>query len=124
LGGTHTVEYLLIGTAFLGLIAGLFFAPTPGLRPTFAIIAGIVGVPMVIVGALWILIVAFREDVVCGLCWLLVPLAVGGIGSQIIPFIPVPEGVLPASLSARPGDGLYARRGGSAVWSLRDVGQG
>ena len=39
-------------------------------------------------------------------------------------FIPVPEGVLPASLSARPGDGLYARRGGSAVWSLRDVGQG
>lgn len=39
-------------------------------------------------------------------------------------FIPVPEGVLPAGLSARPGDGLYAWRGGSAVWSLRDVGNG
>lgn len=39
-------------------------------------------------------------------------------------FIPVPEGVLPGGLSARPGDGLYARRGGSAVWSLRDVGHG
>ena len=37
-------------------------------------------------------------------------------------FIPVPEGILPAGLSARPGDGLYARRGGSAVWSLRDLG--
>lgn len=39
-------------------------------------------------------------------------------------FIPVPEGVLPAGLSARPGDGLYAWRGGSAVWSLRDVSNG
>jgi hypothetical protein len=37
-------------------------------------------------------------------------------------FIPVPEGTLPAELSTGPGDGLYAWRGGSAVWSLRDVG--
>lgn len=37
-------------------------------------------------------------------------------------FIPVPEGTLPAELSSGPGDGLYAWRGGSAVWSLRDVG--
>jgi hypothetical protein len=37
-------------------------------------------------------------------------------------FIPVPEGTLPKDLSGRPGDGLYAWRGGSAVWSLRDVG--
>jgi N-acetylglutamate synthase-like GNAT family acetyltransferase len=36
-------------------------------------------------------------------------------------FIPVPEGVLPEGLSGRLGDGLYAWRGGSAVWSLRDV---
>ena len=36
-------------------------------------------------------------------------------------FIPVPEGVLPAALAGRTGDGLYGRRGGSAVWSLRDV---
>jgi hypothetical protein len=36
-------------------------------------------------------------------------------------FIPVPEGTLPEDLSGRPGDGLYAWRGGSAVWSLRDV---
>ena len=39
-------------------------------------------------------------------------------------FVPVPEGTIPAGLSARPGDGLYAWRGGSAVWSLRDVGNG
>jgi N-acetylglutamate synthase-like GNAT family acetyltransferase len=39
-------------------------------------------------------------------------------------FIPVPEGTLPAGLSARPGDGLYAWRGGSAIWSLRDVDTG
>jgi hypothetical protein len=37
-------------------------------------------------------------------------------------FIPVPEGMLPAELSSGPGDGLYAWRGGSAVWSLRDTG--
>lgn len=37
-------------------------------------------------------------------------------------FIPVPEGALPAELSSGPGDGLYAWRGGSAVWSLRDAG--
>jgi hypothetical protein len=37
-------------------------------------------------------------------------------------FIPVPEGTLPEELSAGARDGLYAWRGGSAVWSLRDVG--
>jgi hypothetical protein len=36
-------------------------------------------------------------------------------------FVPVPEGTLPAGLSARSGDGLYAWRGGSAIWSLRNV---
>jgi hypothetical protein len=36
-------------------------------------------------------------------------------------FIPVPEGMLPEELSRRPGDGLYAWRGGSAIWSLRRV---
>lgn len=36
-------------------------------------------------------------------------------------FIPVPEGTLPAALTSRGSDGLYAWRGGSAVWSLRDV---
>jgi predicted N-acetyltransferase YhbS len=39
-------------------------------------------------------------------------------------FIPVPEGTLPDGLSALPGDGLYAWRGGSAVWSLRRVDTG
>ena len=39
-------------------------------------------------------------------------------------FIPVPEGTLPSGLSAQLGDGLYAWRGGSAIWSLRDVGNG
>ena len=39
-------------------------------------------------------------------------------------FIPVPQGTLPPGLSARPDDGLYAWRGGSAIWSLRDVGNG
>lgn len=39
-------------------------------------------------------------------------------------FIPVPEGALPAGLAGRAGAGLYAWRGGSAVWSLRDVNAG
>jgi hypothetical protein len=34
-------------------------------------------------------------------------------------FIPVPESSLPAGLAARPGDGLYAWRGGTALWTLR-----
>ncbi len=34
-------------------------------------------------------------------------------------FIPVPESSLPAALGGRPGIGLYAWRGGSALWSLR-----
>ena len=37
-------------------------------------------------------------------------------------FIPVPEGTLADGLSGRSGEGLYAWRGGSAVWSLRDIG--
>ena len=36
-------------------------------------------------------------------------------------FIPVPEGALPAVLAGRPGRGLFAWRGGSALWSLRDA---
>ncbi len=36
-------------------------------------------------------------------------------------FIPVPESALPAALSGRPGVGLYAWRGGSALWSLRQA---
>lgn len=36
-------------------------------------------------------------------------------------FIPVPEGTLPDGLSGRAGEGLYAWRGGSAVWSLRSI---
>jgi hypothetical protein len=39
-------------------------------------------------------------------------------------FIPVPEGALPPALSTGPADGLYAWRGGSAVWSLRDAAAG
>jgi hypothetical protein len=35
-------------------------------------------------------------------------------------FIPVPESSLPAGLIGRPGEGLYAWRGGSALWSLRE----
>jgi len=34
-------------------------------------------------------------------------------------FIPVPEVTLPASLVGRAGVGLYAWRGGSALWTLR-----
>jgi hypothetical protein len=36
-------------------------------------------------------------------------------------FIPVPEVTLPAALAGRPGVGLYAWRGGSALWTLREV---
>jgi hypothetical protein len=36
-------------------------------------------------------------------------------------FIPVPEVALPAALAGRPGVGLYAWRGGSALWTLRDA---
>ena len=36
-------------------------------------------------------------------------------------FIPVPEVTLPAPLSGRPGVGLYAWRGGSALWTLREA---
>jgi hypothetical protein len=35
-------------------------------------------------------------------------------------FIPVPESTLPAGLAGRPGAGLYAWRGGSALWTLRE----
>jgi hypothetical protein len=35
-------------------------------------------------------------------------------------FIPVPESTLPATLAGRPGVGLYAWRGGSALWGFRD----
>lgn len=37
-------------------------------------------------------------------------------------FIPVPEGFLPEALAGRPGAGLYAWRGGSALWTLREAG--
>ena len=36
-------------------------------------------------------------------------------------FIPVPEGTLSAPLAGRPGVGLYAWRGGSALWTLREA---
>jgi len=36
-------------------------------------------------------------------------------------FIPVPEVALPARLAGRAGVGLYAWRGGSALWSLREA---
>lgn len=39
-------------------------------------------------------------------------------------FIPVPEVTLPAALAGRPGVGLYAWRGGTALWTLRDVANG
>jgi hypothetical protein len=35
-------------------------------------------------------------------------------------FIPVPEGTLPPELAGRPGSGLYAWRGGTALWTLRE----
>lgn len=39
-------------------------------------------------------------------------------------FIPVPEVALPSALAGRPGVGLYAWRGGSALWTLREAAQG
>ncbi len=36
-------------------------------------------------------------------------------------FIPVPEVALPAGLAERRGGGLYAWRGGSALWTLRET---
>ncbi len=35
-------------------------------------------------------------------------------------FIPVPESTLPGALAGRPGVGLYAWRGGSALFTLRE----
>ncbi len=35
-------------------------------------------------------------------------------------FIPVPESTLPAGLAGQAGVGLYAWRGGSALWTLRE----
>ena len=39
-------------------------------------------------------------------------------------FIPVPEVALPSALTGRPGVGLYAWRGGSALWTLREAAEG
>ena len=39
-------------------------------------------------------------------------------------FIPVPEVALPPTLAGRPGVGLYAWRGGSALWTLREAAEG
>ncbi|OGK86277.1 MAG: hypothetical protein A2050_03875 [Candidatus Rokubacteria bacterium GWA2_73_35] len=36
-------------------------------------------------------------------------------------FIPVPESTLPAGLAGRAGAGLFAWRGGSALWSPREA---
>ena len=36
-------------------------------------------------------------------------------------FIPVPEVALPATLAGRPGVGLYAWRGGTALWTFREA---
>jgi hypothetical protein len=38
-------------------------------------------------------------------------------------FIPVPEVALPPALAGRPGAGLYAWRGGTALWTLREAAQ-
>ena len=38
-------------------------------------------------------------------------------------FIPLPESTLPPGLTGRPGAGLYAWRGGSALWSLREAAE-
>jgi hypothetical protein len=35
-------------------------------------------------------------------------------------FIPVPEGALPPALGRRQGEGLYAWRGGTALWTFRE----
>jgi len=39
-------------------------------------------------------------------------------------FIPVPESTLPTPLAGRVGAGLYAWRGGSALWTLRESPRG
>lgn len=39
-------------------------------------------------------------------------------------FIPVPESTLPATLAGGPGAGLFAWRGGSALWTLRESPRG
>jgi len=39
-------------------------------------------------------------------------------------FIPVPEVALPPGLAGRTGAGLYAWRGGSALWTLREAAEG
>ena len=39
-------------------------------------------------------------------------------------FIPVPEVALPPALAGRAGVGLYAWRGGSALWTLREAAEG
>ena len=39
-------------------------------------------------------------------------------------FIPVPEVALPPALVGRAGVGLYAWRGGSALWTLREAAEG
>ena len=36
-------------------------------------------------------------------------------------FVPVPESTLPSELAGREGAGLYAWRGGSALWTLREA---
>jgi hypothetical protein len=36
-------------------------------------------------------------------------------------FMPVPEVALPAALAGRAGIGLYAWRGNSALWTLREA---
>jgi N-acetylglutamate synthase-like GNAT family acetyltransferase len=36
-------------------------------------------------------------------------------------FIPLPESTLPPGLTGRPGAGLFAWRGGSALWTLRET---
>ena len=35
-------------------------------------------------------------------------------------FLPGPEGTLPSDLAGRAGSGLYAWRGGTALWTLRE----
>jgi hypothetical protein len=39
-------------------------------------------------------------------------------------FIPVPESTLPPTLAGRPGAGLYAWRGGTALWTFREAPAG
>jgi hypothetical protein len=39
-------------------------------------------------------------------------------------FVPVPEVALPPALAGRTGAGLYAWRGGSALWTLREAAEG